>query len=225
MAQRWIYNAEGGTTSSYPPVLFLPGWGFSGQVLDLAEQRFPWARPIVPLDPATVQSEILDFCGEHNLAAIHLVGWSLGANLAVDYARAFPEKVASLTLLGMRASWPAADIEAIRLGLAAEPLSFLRDFYRKSLLGYKKESRRFVAEQQETLLALLDMQLLGRGLDYLAQWRLPKQGMSYPVSCWHGRRDIIAPVTEQGLIPGAGTTILEHGGHAIFLDPEFIGSE
>ena len=225
MAQRWIYNAEGGATSLHPPVLFLPGWGFPGQVLDLAERRFSWARPLAPLDPATAQAEILAFLGEHNLAAIHLVGWSMGANLAVDCARAFPRKVASLSLLGMRSSWPASEIEAIRQGLAAEPLSFLRDFYRKSLLGYKKESRRFVAEQQEPLLASLDMQLLGRGLDYLAQWRLPKQGMSCPVSCWHGRRDIIAPVTEQGVISGAGTTILEHAGHAIFLDPECIVCE
>lgn len=208
-----------------PLVLFLPGWGFSGQVLDLAERRYLWARPTAPLDPATALPEILNFLSEHHLETIQLVGWSLGAFLACDFACAFPQKVTSLTLLGMRASWPISEIEAIRRGLATDPQAFMRDFYRKSLLGYKKESRRFVVEQQEALMASLDMQVLGRGLDYLAQWRLPVQGPPCPVFCWHGRRDIIAPVAEQAMIPGARTVVIEHGGHALFLDREFAPGE
>lgn len=209
----------------YPPVLFLPGWGFSGQVLDLAENPHPWLKPAVPLDPATAPTELLAFLAEHHLAAIQLVGWSMGAFLAYDFACAFPQKVASLTLLGMRASWPVSEIEAIRQGLATDPQAFMRDFYRKSLLGYKKESRRFAAEQQEALMASLNLQVLGRGLDYLAQWRLPAQILQCPVFCWHGRRDIIAPVAEQAVIPGARVTIIEHGGHALFFDREFAPGE
>lgn len=225
MAQNWLYNAGAGTPSPSPPVVFLPGWGFSGQVLDLAERRYPWARPSAPLDPDTAVAEIMAFCAEHHLDAIQLVGWSMGAFLAVDCASLFPGKVAGLTLLGMRASWPPSEIAAIRLGLVADPPVFLRDFYRKSLLGYKKEARRFAAEQEEALMQSLDMQVLGRGLDYLAQWRLPAQGVQCPVSCWHGRRDIIAPVAEQAVIAGARTFIIEHGGHALFLDREFALGE
>ncbi|HIJ89752.1 MAG: alpha/beta hydrolase [Desulfobulbaceae bacterium] len=205
----------------HPPVLFLPGWGFSGQILDLAEKRYSWLRPAAPLDPATALSEILAYLGEHDIDTIQLVGWSMGAFLALDFACAFPGKVAALTLLGMRASWPPSEIGAIRLALEADPSAFLPDFYRKSLLGYKKESRRFVAEQQEALMKSLDMQVLGRGLDYLAQWRQPAQGVQCQVFCWHGRRDIIAPAAELAMIPGARLTIIEHGGHAIFLDREF----
>lgn len=208
-----------------PPVLFLPGWGFSGQVLELVDRRYSWARPSASLDPATALPEILAFLAEHHLDAIQLVGWSMGASLAFDCACAFPEKVASLTLLGMRASWPSVEIEAIRQGLATDPPAFLQDFYRKSLLGYKKEARRFVVEQQEPLLASLDVQVLGRGLDYLAQWRQPAHGVQCPVFCWHGRRDIIAPVAERVVIPGAYATIIEHGGHALFLDREFAPGE
>ena len=149
----------------------------------------------------------------------------MGAFLAFDCACAFPQKVASLTLLGMRASWPSSEIAAIRQGLAADSPAFLRDFYRKSLLGYKKESRRFVAEQQEALLESLDMQALGRGLDYLAQWRQPVQALQCPVFCWHGRRDIIAPVAEQAVISEARVSVIEHGGHALFFDGEFVFGE
>ncbi len=221
----WSAPLQESLPNKNSPVLFLPGWGFSGQVLELADKRYSWASPAAPLDPATALPEILTFLTQHNLDTIHLVGWSMGASLAFDFACAFPEKVAGLTLMGMRASWPSSEIEAIRHGLATDPPAFLRDFYRKSLLGYKKEYRRFVAEQQEPLLASLDMQVLGRGLDYLGQWRLPVQGQQCPVYCWHGRRDIIAPVVEQPLIPGASTTIIEHGGHAIFLDREFVPGE
>ena len=221
MAQSWINNTGGGAALLRPPTLFLPGWAFSGQVLGLTEQPRPWVRAEFPLDPVTTLPEILAFLAEHHLEAIHLVGWSMGAFLSFDFARAFPQKVASLTLLGMRASWPPSELAAIRQGLATDPPAFLRDFYRKSLLGYKKESRRFVAEQQEALLKSLDMQVLYRGLDYLAQWRLPTQAPQCPVFCWHGRRDIIAPVAERGVIPGACVSTIEHGGHALFLDREF----
>lgn len=225
MAQSWMYNAAVGKPLSRPPVLFLPGWGFSGRVLALADKQYAWARPTAPLDPATAMGEILALCAEYHLDTIRLVGWSMGAFLAFDFACAFPEKVVGMTLLGMRGSWPPSEIGAIRLSLSTDPPAFLRDFYRKSLLGYKKESRRFVAEQQEPLMESLDMQVLGRGLDYLEQWRLPAQGIQCPVACWHGRRDIIAPVAERAVIPGASTTIIEHGGHALFLDREFVPGE
>lgn len=204
-----------------PDVLFLPGWGFSGQVLDLAGRYSSWARPALPLDPATAVADILAFLDEHHLDTVRLVGWSLGAALACDFACAFPEKSAGLTLLGLRASWPASEIGVIRQALAADPPVFLQDFYRKSLMGYKNASRRFAAEQQVALIDSLDLLLLERGLDYLAQWRVPAGGVQCPVICWHGRRDIIAPVAERAMIPGARITVVEHGGHALFLDREF----
>jgi len=225
MAQSWIYNAVNDQPSPPPPALFLPGWGFSGQVAELADKHYPWTRPTAPLDPATALSAILACLAEHQLDPVHLIGWSMGAFLAFDFACAYPEKVASLTLMGMRAFWPPSEIKAIRQGLATDPPAFLQDFYRKSLLGYKKEARRFVTEQQEALLNSLDMQALARGLDYLAQWRLPGQLPQCPTFCWHGRRDIIAPVAEQAIIPGARLTIIEHGGHALFLDREFAFGE
>ncbi len=203
---------------SQSPTLFLPGWGFSGQVLELAEKRYLWARPAIPLDPVIALSEIMAFLAAHHLGSIHLVGWSMGASLALDFTAAFPGQVATLTLLGLRSSWPPSEISAIRQAITADSATFLRDFYRKSLLGYKKEARQFVAEQQETLLKSLEMEALLRGLDYLSQWHLPAQMPQCPVFCWHGRRDIIAPVMERAIIPGACATIIEHGGHALFLD-------
>jgi malonyl-CoA O-methyltransferase len=222
MTQGWLDYPGGSESLPHSPTLFLPGWGFSGKILELAEHPCPWARPVAPLDPATALQDIQDFLAARRLETIRLVGWSMGASLACDFARIFPEKVTTLTVLGMRVSWPEPEIGGIRRALAADPVLFLRDFYRKSLLGYKKEFRRFAADQQEALMESLDIQALGRGLDYLSQWRPPGQGLQCPVFIWHGRRDIIAPVAQQAVIPGARATIIEHGGHALFLDREFV---
>ncbi len=220
MVLSWLARQQEGSRPG-EPILFLPGWGFSGAILSLAAGDLPWGAPDTLLDAPTVLDAFEAFLESSGRAKVHLVGWSLGAQLALDCARRFPDRVASLQLLAMRASWPAVEIASIRAGLAAEPHAFMADFYRKCFLGYRTQYRRFLAEQQEGLLARLDPALLGRGLDYLASWRRPVTLPPCPVVCWHGRRDVIAPVAERAALAGAEERILEHGGHALFLDQEF----
>lgn len=200
--------------------LFLPGWAFSGRVLLLAESAPAWAFPDFVPDTASLSRRLLAFLDGQGIGRVHLAGWSLGAHLALDFALDYPQRVASLELMAMRASWPAEEIGAIRQGLRHGEEEFLRDFYRKCFLGYKKEYRRFVAEQQEELLAGRDMGLLERGLAYLAAWRPSARLPACPVRCWQGRRDVIAPASRQPLFVGAEVRLLEHGGHALFLDRE-----
>ena len=222
MTERWVISGSAGQGEA---VLFLPGWGFSGRVLELAGAGSGWITPHLPLDPASCVDELSGLIAGLGIGPVHLVGWSMGGNLAINFAASFPEQVARLTLLGMRASWPAPEIDAIRSALCADPPAFMQDFFRKCLLGHRMEHQRFVREQQESLLAGLDMELLGRGLDYLAHWRLPDTIPHCPVACWHGRRDVIAPVSERLLLPGAADCVLEHAGHAVFLDRECIISD
>ena len=221
MSQGWISKATGSVAPAVP-VVFFPGWGFSGAVLSLAHGGFPWIAPATPLDAATALSDLASFLNEAKIERVRLVGWSLGAHLALDFANCFPARVASLALLAMRESWPAAEIAAIRAELHAAPQAFVQDFYRKCFLGYKAQYRRFLAEQQEELLKNLDLALLERGLNCLAVWQLPEKPPSCPVLSWHGRRDLIAPVTERAHIAGAESRVLDHAGHAIFLEQEFF---
>jgi pimeloyl-ACP methyl ester carboxylesterase len=200
--------------------VFLPGWAFSGRVLALAEPPLPWIFPDFVPAVAELPEKLLEFLDSQGLDRVHLVGWSLGAHLAVDFALAHPGRVASLELLAMRSHWPAAETEAIRQGLRQSKGEFLRDFYRKCFLGYKKEYRRFVAELEGDLLAECDLALLERALAYLAAWRPPGRLPACPLRCWQGRRDVIAPQTEQIVLPGAALRLLEHGGHAVFFNRE-----
>ncbi|MGV1100137.1 alpha/beta fold hydrolase [Thiovibrio sp. JS02] len=224
MTQSWKYQAVGNGLPGGVTV-FLPGWAFSGAVLSLAGKDFPWLAPVAPLDAATAVSDLAFFLQEAEIGLVRLVGWSLGAHLALDFANRFPERVASLALLALRSSWPAAEIAAIRAGLQRDPHAFLRDFYRKCFLGYRSEYRHFLADQQEELLETIAPALLARGLDYLASWRLPVKPLSGQVFCWHGRRDVIAPLAERAVIPGAESRVLDHAGHALFFDQEFPGRD
>lgn len=223
MRPLWRFPRGQGRLAAEETRLFLPGWGFTGRVLLLAEQPLPWVFPEFVLDADSLAGELLSFLDRQGAERVHLAGWSLGAHLALDFALAHPGRVASLTLMAMRASWPQAEVEAIGLALEQGQEEFLRDFYRKCFLGYKKEYHRFVTEEQEALLGQVDLPLLQRGLGYLHAWQRPQLLPDCPVRCWHGRRDLIAPLAKQAQLAGAELRVLEHGGHAVFLDRELSG--
>ncbi|HIJ78620.1 MAG: alpha/beta fold hydrolase [Desulfobulbaceae bacterium] len=214
--KRWVVPEDCGAR----PVVFLPGWGFDGRVLALAAQDLPWIYPVSPLDPAETAAALSGLLDDHGLERVHLVGWSMGAQQALDFAVAYPARVESLSLLAMRTTWPSAEIAEIRREMAGGLAAFFKGFYRKCFLGEKKTYAAFVEKLQESMLASLDPDLLARGLDYLEQWRLA--GLPpCPISIWHGGRDIVAPSEQMIKIPGAGVNIITHGSHPIFLDRAF----
>lgn len=217
----WEHNGvawQGGEITT----IFLPGWGFDGRVLGLVSPRVDAFFPLSFLDPAMAVDSLISLLESHGIERVNLIGWSLGANLAFDFACAYPERVASLSLLAMRQSWPEEVIAGLRHDLLAGGGDFLKGFYRKCFLGHKADYARFAAELQNEYLARTDVDLLLRGLDYLGAWQLPENMPACPTQIWHGRKDIVAPVEEMIAIPNAQVHILEHCGHAVFLDGSFI---
>ena len=100
--------------------------------------------------------------------AATLVGWSLGAMLALDLARRYPERVARLVLIGGTArfvaddasapgAWPglaSATVEAFRAGFAHDPHTTLKRFLALQCLG--EADRRGVQTQLGAALTALD---------------------------------------------------------------------
>lgn len=204
------------------PFCFLPGWGFAGDVIALAGRNVPWFYPDGPVEPRTVVRDLKAYLDEQGIPRVDLVGWSMGANLACDFAHAYPEAVSSLYLLSMRRQWPADEIKEIRRELADDPAAFMRSFYRKSFLGHKEAYRRFTDGLQERYLAAVPAGLdrLDAGLSYLERFKLPAiEGPD--VFSIHGRRDIVAPIDQMTAVAGAAVEILEHAGHAVFLAVDF----
>jgi pimeloyl-ACP methyl ester carboxylesterase len=69
-----------------------------GRLLPLLSESFEFNH--VPLYKAHTREQMLELIGAHSAPKANLVGFSLGAYLAMEYALAHPERVASLTIIG-----------------------------------------------------------------------------------------------------------------------------
>ena len=117
------------TPPTTPPVVFLPGWGFDGRITELLDrQARSWIYPATMLDPTTLTNDLFAFLNEKAIDRIELKGWSMGGYLALDFARTYPDRAATLELIGTRCQWPAAEIDAIINELQADPAAFYTPF-------------------------------------------------------------------------------------------------
>ena len=209
------------------PVVFLPGWGFGGRILQMANPPPSWWSPAEPLCPEGAGKEVDALLEARQWGKIILVGWSMGARLAMEYAVRRPAAIDALVLLSLRRHWPEEELAAIRSALAADPAGFMSDFYRKCFLGDRQAWRQFAASELEGCLREIHTVRLKAGLDCLAKPlgplvdQLEKIGLP-PERLWllHGEKDIIAPFEDRCLLRGGRHMALKNRGHALFLAPE-----
>lgn len=214
-------------TSDDMPLLFLPGWGFDARLVQLF-RLFTGRSLLLPvsfLDPASLAAGLTAFLRKEKIGRIAIRGWSMGAMLGLDFALAHPGLVARLDLLAMRSTWPRQEIEAISEEIRGDLRGYMREFYRKCFLGYREAYQEFQRDLQEQYLAEIDPEILLAGLDYLAAFTLPdKLPPETPVTVIHGRRDLVAPISQIARLPGAACEILPHGGHMVLLDQHGVGN-
>ena len=209
---------QSSTSHRQETLVFLPGWGFDGQVALYGA----WPADVELLAPtqfchAGLVTVLRDYLVERRLAKVALVGWSMGANLVWQFATAYPEMVSAVTMMAGRRHWPAHEIAAIKDDLAADLPKSMQGFYRKSFLGHKELYRRFVQEMEGDYLARLDRQELLAGLDYLAASPLVGQAPAgVRVRVVHGRKDVVAPFAERPQIAGAVEEVIDAAGHLLF---------
>jgi malonyl-CoA O-methyltransferase len=219
---QFIYQdtKKGGQFPKKEVVIFLPGWGFDGHIIELMEPVRQWLYPDSFLDPSTCVKEIFSFLEQRKIDKVILVGWSMGGYLALDFAQKYPEKIKSMYLLSLRKAWPHEEVQTLRASIIDNPGKALKGFYRQCFLGQKKIYNDFVKRLQEVYLQNIDQDLLLRGLDYLetvSTENLPDRG----VQIYHGGKDIVAPIHEAAVISGTQTNRVENGSHAFFLADAF----
>ena len=195
-------------------------------MLSLCAAGRPWWSTVGLIDPSALFIDLELLCRSKGWKRVILVGWSMGARLALEFASRHPRMVETLILLAIRKNWPQHEIAAIRRELLADPAAFLRSFYRKCLLGRKEALRHFINQYQERELLHVDLDILEAGLSLLQEPLPPvidRLGLSGfpPAKIWlvHGENDIIAPCPERLLLDGATQLILKNEGHSLFLMP------
>lgn len=194
----------------------LPGHG--GEVRAAAPTLAAWADALASSVPSG--------------AAV--VGWSLGALLALELARACPERVKRLILLGATprfvtaTDWPhgldAAVVNSFSDEYIKQPAQTLRRFLALQTLG-DASRRRLLPQLEAAAIAHSECPLpaLADGLKILAEsdlrGRLAEIGQ--PVRLIHGEDDALMPVgAAHGLaaaLPQARLTVYERCGHAPLL--------
>ncbi len=215
-----LKKKRGEQFSKRETVIFLPGWGFDGHILELMKPPRNWFFPDTFLDPDTVSNELSAYVTKNDIDNVIIVGWSMGGYLALDFARKYPDKITALYLFSLRQNWPHDEVQGLRADLKDDPAIALKGFYRRCFLGQKKIYKAFMDRLQERYLKQLDKDVLMRGLDYLESVSVENIPDVF-VKTYHGSKDIISPIHEAAAISGTQTKIIENGSHAFFLAEQF----
>ena len=218
-------------------VLFLPGTLCDERVWLPVWKKMPaMARAYVPLQWANTLQDMLALTSDRATQGekVHLVGYSMGGYIAALWALTYPERVASLTLLGYSP-----------LGLTNEETA-----RRKQLLAVLKQGKfasrqsQYLADmiipaKQDSLLPFItDMasDLGGATLQAQVSSTTPRKDLcaklttlKCPVHIIAADKDAVVPVASihqaGSKLPGATVSIVQDSGHMMLLEqPEKVAS-
>lgn len=221
------------------PIVLLHGWGFLpgiwGPVIEQLQQRgvsTSVTAPALPLNGDISQLSAIESLFETLPDTAHLVGWSLGGELALAYALCFPERVRSLTLISStpcfmnRPDWelgqPATLLDDFDQRLAESPAALLKRF--SSLIRHGDHTAMRDRALTETLLnqSETDTERLTSGLRFLRTIDLRGACGTYaelpPVTLIHGAADSVVPLAAAQWLAHdikATLTTIEHASHAL----------
>lgn len=201
------------------PTLFLPGWGFDGRITRLLKPAPNWIYPGTPLDPESIEEDMLHLFESKKIRKVRLVGWSMGAMLGLEFAAKHKIFVESLVLVSLRAQWPDHEVQGIRAEYFRDREAFLKNFYRKCFLGNKQAYKKFGTTLEPLYLDAITTNgpRLLRGFDFLGTFKIPTPVPKVPTRVIHGKQDVIAPVKEMATLAGADKEVIDNAGHLVFL--------
>ena len=185
---------------------------------------------VEPFDLPTISAALFDAIPVNRFS---LLGWSLGATIALDMAASRPERVKSLYLLAGNPKfvkvpgWPGVRpevLEGFSGQLCEDARLTLHRFLGLQVQGLDDGKRLL----QELRLAVEEceapaIEALQGGLRILkkADLRPALAGLCCPVTVIQGDKDTLIPIQTgnalQSLRPGAGLHVLENAGHVPFL--------
>lgn len=225
------------------PLVLLHGWGLSAAVWQpLLEHLDPRRSVCVPDLPghgkAAPAGSTLASWADALLPTLPghcvLVGWSLGAQLALELAHRHPERIARLMLIGASPrftageDWPhglpGATLDDFRAQFDSAPEATQRRFVALQSLGDR--ARKSVSAALSGSLTPADaahQAALANGLQLLADTDLRAliSGITQPVRLLHGSEDKLMPLAAAewlaDQLPGGRLSVFGQSGHAPFL--------
>lgn len=210
-----------------PLRIFISGWGFSWKFF-AKEWALSCDHYIDVHDPNICLSDICTLVNRpiYSSQKIDIIGFSLGAYLACDVLRELPERIESLTLIGLRPNYPSSDISSVRELLISQGKdSYLPHFYR-ACFSTRQRFNNFKHTWMACMIKTFTTHALLRGLDYLehrASFSPNDDSLSASIKVLHGEKDQIAPFNLMStLMADHSEFYVCHGdGHCISKDALF----
>ncbi len=230
-------------------MILIAGWAFEGTALRALGVLLDQTRTVsltsgIDHVAAGAQPSLAGLAGllDASQGAVVLVGWSLGAMLAIEAAAAFPEKIAALVLISGTARFCAAPehqgvapavLRAMKVGFKRNPQSVLRAFYAQCAAPHAEHISG--ADERHWTACLPSEQArhkLLNGLFYLesADLRNILPQLNLPVLVLHGRADMIVPWQAGAqlakCLPCGNWKLFDGVGHDLPLRfPELVAAE
>jgi pimeloyl-[acyl-carrier protein] methyl ester esterase len=214
-------------------MLWLPGWAAPSAVwADVVALFAPGDGSACDFSDARVPGDHLELAANalaRSGAPSTVLGWSLGAMVALELALAEPDLVSSLVLVGAtdrfvarddRIGWPPRILSRMRHRLATEAGGVVGELDRRMFAPAERahgEDERWIAARGAELqpVAALDA-----GLAYLETFDVDGTSVRVPTSLLHGREDSVCPVAGAERLarslPHGTLTIWDDVGHAPF---------
>lgn len=217
--------------------LFISGFGHHGDSL----QPFASALGLAPTSYFTSPYELLEQSQEISDSSyleslldlsdqreeLVVVGWSMGAMLAIELADRLKERLKALVLIGGAARFPLAPslgsqaltVQTLKDGIAAGSSKLGKMFFRSAYGG--QLSRPELLERISTW-EELNKDLLEHSLCYLERTDLTAQAskLSLPVMLIHGERDRVFPLSSgealHHLVSQSELLVIKDGSHGCF---------
>lgn len=169
--------------------------------------------------------DVLSVANAQNLEHFVLVGHSMGAQVAAEFAAAHPQRVSKLILVDpppAPGALPAGAVKQIRESLAQDPYATVEQFWHQGpFVGARPETERRLLASLHKLARNAAIELTDEALGYdarvpLRQYAGPKFAIVTPAND--------APSSLQHAVPDVEYAVIEGTGHWIQLDrpAEFI---
>jgi len=199
-------------------LLIIPGWGFDPYCFDLNKLSFNLIlpqRPIISMDEKVIGKSL----EKRRASSLFLLGWSLGAHLALDFFERLKKDIRGLILVSLIERFDQdmilKKIVEIETGNRDKAL---KGFYLYCFKGQEEDYRPFKKRHEKRCMDFWNREELIGGLNYLRKHSInPERIPLERTLIINGKKDVFSKAEKDG----APFVHLVEAGHLPFLKGEF----
>ena len=203
-------------------LVLIPGWGFCSDIFSSLNLSYNYILPKRPVY-RDISTELHDFLFSRNIAKVSILGWSMGACVALDFHAGYSDMIETLYVVSLKRAFDHEELTAQLKALEADRVVALKQFYRRCFLGQSADYQWFSSALEESSIRQWDMPELRKGLMYLKGKTADlSKCAGTQLRIFHGEKDVIAPLDKvPEPPPGVAIDVIPGTGHLPFLSSEF----